>query len=92
MNNIPKITEHVLKVCSDLTGRIAALQNAQKDGLKLSFNVEFSTRPRAIYVHLLEWDNGVITGSDTASWYFIDKADGYKVLYDKVSKWEERYV
>lgn len=93
-----KLGEFHLDTLREVSDRLANLANSLPDN-RISFAVEFSSRPYAIIAEAIEW-NGIAPASDIeymdrVEW-FLDRdpeeAERQRLeLLDKVSEWEEKY-
>ena len=93
-----KLGEYHLNTLNEVTERLANLANSLPDN-RISFAVEFSSRPYAIIAEAIEW-NGIVPASDIeymdrVEWFFDrdpEEAERQRLeLLDKVSEWEEKY-
>lgn len=93
-----KLGEYHLDTLSEVSDRLANLANSLPDN-RISFAVEFSSRPYCIIATAYEW-NGLTPESDIeymdrAEWFFDrDPKESERQrleLLDKVSEWEEKY-
>ena len=93
-----KLGEFHLDTLREVSDRLANLANSLPDN-RISFAVEFSSRPYAIIAEAIEW-NGIAPASDIEYMdrvvWFLDRdpeeAERQRLeLLDKVSEWEEKY-
>jgi hypothetical protein len=93
-----KLGEYHLDTLREVSDRLTNLANSLPDN-RISFAVEFSTRPYGIMATAYEWrglrPSSDIKTIDRAEWFFErdpEEAEQKRLeLLDKVSEWEEKY-
>ena len=93
-----KLGEFHLDTLREVSDRLTNLANSLPDN-RISFAVEFSSRPYCIIATAYEWSNlkpsANIKVMDRAEWFFDRDPEDSKrqrlALLDKVSEWEEKY-
>lgn len=93
-----KLGEYHLDTLHEVSERLTNLANSLPDN-RISFSVEFSSRPYGIMATAYEWTSlkpsANIRICDRAEWFFErdpEEAEQKRLeLLDKVSEWEEKY-
>lgn len=93
-----KLGEYHLDTLHEVTDRLTNLANSLPDN-RISFSVEFSSRPYGIMATAYEWTSltpaSDIEYMDRVEWFFDrdpEEAERQRLeLLEKVSEWEEKY-